>query len=279
MYRDHRIAVIVPAYNEAPAIGAVVGDLRALTDSTLGVPVIDSLIVADNGSDDDTFRIAVRAGASVVCEPQKGYGAACLAGIGALTDADIVAFVDGDRSVDVSELTTLLDAVIDGADLVIGSRSLGQQEKDSMTLIQHYGNRLAAWLLTRFWRTKVTDLGPFRALRVRTLRHLNMQDRAFGWTVEMQIKALRAGLRVVEVPVTNLRRIGQSKISGTLCGTIGASRAILWTIIRSGIEDWFVRRVGKPLDGRSRKIHRDTCGLMEPVSRERAPVPAFRRKP
>ena len=235
MYRDHRIAVIVPAFNEAPAIGTVARDILALTEGGKDRPLVDRLIVADNGSDDDTVSIAIQAGAIVVCELQKGYGAACLAGIGALIDVDIVAFIDGDRSADVTELPQLLDALIDRADLAIGSRSLGQQEKGSMTPIQHYGNGLAAWLLTRFWGTRVTDLGPFRALRVETLRQLDMRDRAFGWTVEMQIKALKGGLRVVEVPVTNRRRVGQSKVSGTLRGTIGASTTILGMILRCGI--------------------------------------------
>ncbi|MEL7539211.1 MAG: glycosyltransferase family 2 protein [Pseudomonadota bacterium] len=249
MYRDHRVAVIVPAYNEAPAIGAVVNDILSLSGKSNSQPVVDALIVADNGSHDDTAGIAALGGATVVREPQKGYGAACLAGIAALPDVDVVVFVDGDRSVDVSELPTLLDALIDGADVVIGSRALGRQQPGSMTIVQHYGNRLAAWLLTRFWGTPVTDLGPFRALSLDALHKLNMQDRAFGWTVEMQIKALRGGMRVVEVPVTNNRRIGQSKVSGTLRGTIGASSTILGMIARCGFAD-MARRIGARLPGR-----------------------------
>ena len=266
MYRNQRIAVIVPAYNEAPAIGAVVDDLYALTAGPSDEAVVDCVIVADNGSSDATAAVAEDHGAQVVHEPRKGYGAACLAGIAALPEVDVVAFVDGDCSVDCTELPMLLDALARGADLVVGSRALGRQHAGSMTSIQHHGNRLAAWLMTRFWGRPVTDLGPFRAITRRALVELAMQDKAFGWTVEMQIKALQRGLNIAEVAVTNRRRVGRSKVSGTVRGTIGAARAILGMIVARGIADRVRRAIGT-VPQRSPNEHRvhDAHSLHQPV--------------
>jgi len=220
-----RVAAVIPALNEEGSVGLVLGELpRAL---------VERAIVCDNGSTDGTIRAARLAGAIVVEEPRRGYGAACLRALAAL-EADppeIVLFLDADRSDDASEAGALLAPILEGrADFVIGSRALGLAEPGSLTPAQVFGNRLAAALLGLFYGVRATDLGPFRAIRWDALRSLEMRDRDFGWTIEMQVKAARRGLRTVEVPVRYRKRIGRSKISGTIRGTILAGGKILGTI-------------------------------------------------
>lgn len=193
-------------------------------------------MVVDNGSRDATADVARAAGATVVHEPRRGYGAACLAGLAYLASdpPDVVAFVDADHSDDPRELPRLLaPLLVDVADLVIGSRVLGEREPGAFTPVQAFGNALSAWLMRLLWGARVTDLGPFRAIRWPALARLHMRDRDYGWTVEMQTRAFAAGLRVTEVPVRyRRRRLGRSKVAGTVRGVWGAGTKILWTIAR-----------------------------------------------
>ena len=224
MRDNSTVAVIIPALNEESAIGGVVAAIPAW---------VDDIIVVDNGSTDATAAIAGEAGARVIREPKRGYGAACLAGLAALSDPDIVVFMDGDASDLPGEMALLVDPIIQGrADLVIGSRVLGAREPGALTPQARFGNWLACRLIQLFWGKSYTDLGPFRAVRHRSLLALNMQDRDYGWTVEMQVKAVRRGLRVMETPVSYRRRIGASKISGTVRGVLGAGIKILYIIFR-----------------------------------------------
>lgn len=230
MYSGLHITAVIPALDEAEAIADVVADLVALHNEA-GLAVIDDIIVADNGSIDDTAALAVQAGARVTHQFRRGYGATCLAALATIEEADVVLFVDGDRSVRVNQTFRLLDAIVAGADLVIGSRILGQVEPGAMTWPQRIGNRLVAGLITLIWRTPVSDLGPFRAIRLPALKRLDMQDSAYGWTVEMQVKALQHGLLIREVPVDCLVRIGRSKVSGTVRGVFGAACGMLGTVL------------------------------------------------
>jgi glycosyltransferase involved in cell wall biosynthesis len=215
------IDVIIPALDEGPAIGKTVRSIPR--------DVVRHVFVVDNGSRDDTSDRAREAGARVLFEPERGYGAACLTGIRALPeDTDVIVFLDGDASDDPSLIEALVRPIREGkADLVVGSRSLGQAEPGAITPQQRFGNALAShWLRVRFG-LDATDLGPFRAISRAALHKLAMRDRNYGWTVEMQIKAAKRGLRYVEIPVPYKRRIGRSKVSGTVRGTIGASVKIL----------------------------------------------------
>lgn len=223
---DLPVDVIIPALNEAGAIRNVVRGV--LSQGVRGVYVVD------NGSDDGTAEIAAHAGAVVVDESRRGYGAACMAGLRALpSDTGIVVFVDADGSDDLRALGQLVAPIRDGkADFVVGSRALGFAEAGSMTFAQRIGNVIAsAWLRGRFG-IPATDLGPFRAIRASSLRSLDMADTDYGWTVEMQIKAARAKLRYREVPVSYRRRVGRSKISRTVRGTLGAGVKILSLLAR-----------------------------------------------
>lgn len=227
MREGARIGVVIPARNEAAAIGAVMAEIPDW---------VDAVIVADNGSTDATASLARAAGATVASEPAAGYGAACLAGIAALPEVDVVVFVDGDRSDYPGDMAALVDPILSGrADLVIGSRLLGTTEAGALTPQQRYGNWLATRLIRLIWGQRFTDLGPFRAIRRQTLARLGMADRTYGWTVEMQIKAARQGLQCLEVPVRYRRRIGVSKISGTLKGTVLAGSRILGVIAREAL--------------------------------------------
>lgn len=227
MRGDARLAVIIPALNEAAAIGRV---LAAIPEW------VDEVLVVDNGSTDATATVARKQGARVIWEPQRGYGAACLAGINALTTPDIVVFLDGDYSDHPEEMDRLVDPLVrNNADLVIGSRVMGQRQPGALTPQARFGNWLACLLIRLIWQVRYSDLGPFRAIGFPALQLLNMQDRDYGWTVEMQIKAAARRLRILEVPVSYRPRVGQSKISGTLRGVLGAGTKILATIGREAL--------------------------------------------
>ncbi len=230
MYRGLTVGAVAPARDEERNIGAVVSELLAL-DNGAGGAVIDDFVVCDNGSTDATARCAEAAGARVAHQPTPGYGIACQTALGALAPMEVVLFTDGDHSFNAQQALRLLDAIADGADLAIGARPLGAIEPGALSAPQRMGNRLAGWLIRLLWGARVTDLGPYRAIRAAALARLHMRDVAFGWTIEMQVKAIQLGLTVVEVPVDTLRRrFGKSKVGGTLRGVIGASLGILGTI-------------------------------------------------
>ena len=232
---ENRTLVIIPAFNEARAIGRVLGDLPGA--------LVDEVVVVNNASTDATAANARAAGATVLREERRGYGWACLRGL-AYAEAkppaeqpDIVVFLDGDYSDHPDELPLLLAPILqDEADFVLASRLLGQRrgqvESGALLPQARLGNRLACFLMRRLWGVHYTDLGPFRAVRFDALRAFDMQDKTFGWTIEMQIKAAEADLRIQEVPASYRRRTGVSKIAGTVSGTIKASAKILWTIFR-----------------------------------------------
>ena len=220
-----RISVIIPAYNEESSIGLV---LDALPQEK-----IHEIIVVDNCSTDATARVAQEHGARVVKEPRKGYGSACLKGIDELDAPDIVVFIDGDFSDFPEEIVLLIGPIETGEkDFVLGSRMIFPKSQLALLPQARYGNRLAILLIKLFFKYEFTDLGPFRAIRYSSLISLGMQDRDFGWTVEMQIKAVRNGLRIHEVPVNYRKRVGISKITGTLSGTIKAGAKIIYTIFK-----------------------------------------------
>jgi|SRR5262245_8075359 len=226
------LEVVIPARDEAQALPLVLADLPRQGDGWR----VRRVVVVDNGSRDASADVARAAGADVVREPVAGYGRACLAGLAHLRAAppDAVVFVDADHSDDPRELPRLVRPLVFGeADLVIGSRVLGAREPGAFTPVQALGNALAPALLRWLWGVRATDLGPFRAIRWQTLESLRMRDRGFGWTVEMQARAARAGVPVVEVPVSyRRRRHGRSKIAGTLTGSLRAGVTILATIAR-----------------------------------------------
>lgn len=246
MRKKRTVYAIIPALNEAQAIVGVVNDLHALRDNT-DRPLIDQVIVADNGSTDGTGLLALAAGAIVVEEPRRGYGYACMAGISAASDADILLFVDGDNSIILHETQSLLTAIDLGADLAIGARI--NVEPGAMTTPQRFGNWLACFITRLLWHVPISDLGPFRAIRKTELYRLDMKDMTYGWTIEMQIKAFQCGQQVTEVPVSIRCRIGRSKVSGTVRGVIGAGIGILsmiaklWWRERCRISDQRERRV------------------------------------
>lgn len=232
MYKNLTVGAVIPACNEADNVGAVVTALLALRTNA-GRRVIDEVVVCDNGSTDATALHAREAGARVVSEETPGYGIACLTALAALRPVDVVLFIDGDQSFEVRQSLDLLSAIADGADLAIGSRVLGRVEPGALSAPQLVGNRVASLLIRLLWGRTVTDLGPFRAIRTDALRRIDMRDTAYGWTVEMQIKAIQLNMRLVETPVHTLRRrFGVSKVGGTLKGVIGASIGILGTIVR-----------------------------------------------
>jgi glycosyltransferase involved in cell wall biosynthesis len=224
------VFVIIPAFNEQNAVCNVISEIPS--------DLAKEVIVVNNGSTDDTVKQAKSCGATVLDEQRKGYGYACLKGIDYLKrknpdDHDIVVFIDADYSDYPEEMTKLVRPILDNeADLVIGSRALGQKEKGSMTPQQVFGNWLATSLIDMLYKVKFTDLGPFRAIRYDGLIRLGMKDKTYGWTVEMQLKAVKAGLRSTEIAVTYRKRIGKSKVSGTVKGTIMAGYKILWTIFK-----------------------------------------------
>lgn len=225
------VDVLIPAYNEGQSISKVIQALR-LQD-------VREIIVCNNGSTDNTALMAQDAGATVIHSHQLGYGHACLSGIAYLRSKpitqqpDIVVFIDGDFSDYPEELPLLIEPIIrHDFDLVIGSRITGNAQHGSLTPQQIFGNRLATLLIRWLYGYHFTDLGPFRAIRWHALLRLDMQDKTYGWTVEMQVKAAKQKLRCTEVPVSYRKRIGQSKVSGTVKGVIGAGHKILWTIFK-----------------------------------------------
>jgi len=218
------VSVIIPTHNEAQAIERVLADLPS--------DVVTEVIVVDSNSSDGTPEIAARMGARVVQEPRRGYGRACLTGLAAANSPDVVVFLDGDYSDRPSELPILLAPIIEGrADITLGSR-LQKQCSRALPWHQVFGNRLAALLIRLLYGVKISDLGPFRAGRADILRALALEETTYGWAVEMILKGVLAGFRVVEVPVSYYPRIGKSKISGTVKGTVGAGWFILSLIVR-----------------------------------------------
>lgn len=223
--------LIIPALNEARALRQVLEEIPT--------GVFAEIIVVDNGSTDDTAQVAGKAGARVVVEPRRGYGSACLAGIAALPEeTDVVVFMDADGSDLPGDASVLIGPIVqDQADLVIGSRELGAAEPGSLSAHQRLGNRLAVWLVSLLYGRRYTDLGPFRAIRRSALERLRMRDTNFGWTIEMQVKAIQRGLRIAEAPVSyRSRQAGQSKISGSLVGSAAAGAKILWTVAKLAIQ-------------------------------------------
>lgn len=223
-----RVAVLIPALNEESALPRVLADIPR-TD-------VQEIVVVDNGSSDRTATVARAGGATVLSEHRRGYGWACLTGIAYLkTHApDIVVFLDGDYSDHPDELPQVIRPIVSGDyDLVIGSRTKGEAEPGALFPQARFGNALATWLIRWLYGFSYSDLGPFRAIRFSSLLSLGMADKTYGWTVEMQIKALQHGLRVTEVPVQYRKRAGGvSKVSGTVKGTILAGYKILWTVFR-----------------------------------------------
>jgi glycosyltransferase involved in cell wall biosynthesis len=220
-----KISVIIPALNEEDSIGRVLGDIPA--------GLAHEVILVDNGSTDRTPEIAAGLGARVFSEKRRGYGYACLKGIEMLDHPDVVVFLDADYSDHPEEMRDLVRPIVAGeADLVIGSRVLGNREKDALPAHAQFGNRLAGAMIQMLFGFRYSDLGPFRAIRYASLQQLEMADRTWGWTVEMQIKAIRHGLRIREIPVSYRKRIGRSKISGTVLGSLKAGSKIIWTILK-----------------------------------------------
>jgi glycosyltransferase involved in cell wall biosynthesis len=219
------VSVIIPTHNEAQAIGRVLADLRS--------DLVTEVIVVDSNSADGTPEIAAERGARVVKEPRRGYGRACLTGLENANNPEVVVFLDGDYSDRPSELPILLAPIIEGrADITVGSRLGPNRNSGALPWHQSFGNRLAAALIRLLYGLKISDLGPFRAARADVLRDLALEEATYGWAVEMILKGALAGFRIVEVPVSYHPRIGKSKISGTLKGTVGAAWFILSRIVR-----------------------------------------------
>lgn len=233
MYRGHRVALVMPALDEAEAIGGVLAEVDR--------GVVDVLVVADNGSSDVTAQVAVEHGATVVHERRRGYGSACLKALASpdVERCTLVAFMDADGSDDPREVARLLDPLAGGAaEIVIGSRVLGRSEPGALTPVQRFGNWLTCSLVRLFWGIRFTDLGPYRAVTREALDRLAMADPDFGWTIEMQVKAAQRRMAVMEVPVSRrARRAGDSKVSGNLQGSFHAGRRILTYVFDAKLRD------------------------------------------
>lgn len=220
-----RVSVVIPTHNEAQSIGRVLADLPR--------DMVTEILVVDSNSSDGTPAIASKMGARVLHEPRRGYGRACLTGLAAANRPDIVVFLDGDYSDRPAELPLLLAPILEGvADITLGSRLHSRSSTGALPWHQVFGNRLAAFLIRLLYGLKISDLGPFRAGRADVLRQLELQEQTYGWAVEIILEGRLAGFRIVEVPVSYYPRIGTSKISGTLRGTVGAAWFILSLIVR-----------------------------------------------
>jgi glycosyltransferase involved in cell wall biosynthesis len=231
-----RVSVIIPTRNEALSLGHVLADLPA--------GLVSEVLVVDSGSTDGTPEIAARMGARVIREPRRGYGRACLTGLAQVSSPDVVVFLDGDYSDRPAELPLLLAPITDGrADITLGSRLAVPSNPGSLPWHAAFGNRLAARLITLLFGHRITDLGPFRAARAEVLRALALEETTYGWAVEMILKGALHGFRIVEVPVSYHPRIGKSKISGTVRGTLGAAWFIFSRILRYYVR---LRRAGAP---------------------------------
>jgi glycosyltransferase involved in cell wall biosynthesis len=231
-----RVSVIIPTHNEAESIGRVLADLPAA--------LVTEILVVDSNSSDGTPEIAAKMGARVLSEPRRGYGRACLTGLAATNSPDIVVFLDGDYSDRPTELPLLLNPIMDGhADITLGSRLGKDSSPGAMAWHAVFGNRVAAALITSLYGVRISDLGPFRAGRADVLRRLDLQENTYGWAVEMILKGALGGFRIVEVPVSYHPRIGKSKISGTVSGTLGAAWFIFSLIVRYYFRH---RRAGLP---------------------------------
>jgi glycosyltransferase involved in cell wall biosynthesis len=225
-----RVSVIIPTYNEAQSIGLVLADIPA--------GMVEQVLVVDSDSTDGTAQIARKMGANVLREPRRGYGRACLTGLAAVDTPDVVVFLDGDYSDRPAEMPRLLEPLREGtADIVIGSRLAGERMAGSMPRHAVAGNRLAARLIALLSGVSLTDLGPFRAARYQALTALGLRESTYGWPVEMIVKGARRGFRITEVPVSYHPRIGSSKISGTLRGSIGAACGIFGAILKYQLFD------------------------------------------
>jgi len=225
VFHNHRVSVVIPALNEEQSIPKVINDIPR--------DIVDDLIVVDNGSSDNTAFVAKEYGAKVVREDMRGYGAACLKGISLINKTDIIVILDADYSIYFGQIDRLLTPIIQGEyDFVLGSRILGQRERGALPSQAYWGNKLSVFLIGLLFGYSFTDMGPFRAIRFDSFKKLKMIDKDFGWNVEMQIKAIRYGLRIKEVPVDYRKRIGVSKISGTISGTIKAGAKIMFTIMK-----------------------------------------------
>jgi glycosyltransferase involved in cell wall biosynthesis len=232
-----RVSVVIPTYNEAQAIGLVLRDIPT--------ELVEQVIVVDSNSTDGTAEIARKMGAEVLQEPRRGYGRACLTGLAAVNAPDVVLFLDGDYSDRPAEISRLLQPLRDGsADMVIGSRLAGERMAGAMPWHAVIGNRLAARLIAFLSGVRLTDLGPFRAARYQALIALELREHTYGWPVEMIVKGARRGLKIVEVPVSYHPRIGSSKISGTLRGSIGAAWGIFSAILKYKFFDALSTRQG-----------------------------------
>lgn len=223
------IRVIIPAHNEAQSIGKVIQDIPK--------DLVKEIIVCNNHSSDQTEYVAKEYGATVLNEDQMGYGYACLKGIAYVNqhhpETDIIVFLDGDYSDYPEQMKEVVAPILkENYDMVIGSRALGKQEEGSMTFPQRFGNWLSGKLLKLLYKAEFTDLGPFRAIKLDALNKIEMQDKTYGWTVEMQIKAAQHKLKFCEVPVDYKVRIGESKVSGTVKGAFMAGVKILYTLLK-----------------------------------------------
>jgi len=233
-----RVSVIIPTYNEAQSIGRVLADIPR---------IVTEVLVVDSDSSDGTADIAREMGAEVLREPRRGYGRACLTGLAAVNAADVVVFLDGDYSDRPAEMPSLLEPLSSGrADMVIGSRLAGARTPGALPWHAVFGNRLAAFLIGSLSGVYLTDLGPFRAARYDALMALGLQESSYGWPVEMIVKGARRGLRIVEVPMSYHPRLGSSKISGTLRGSVGAAWGILSAIVKYQFFDCTFARRGAP---------------------------------
>jgi glycosyltransferase involved in cell wall biosynthesis len=231
-----RVSVVIPTHNEAQSIARVLADLPS--------DIVTEVLVVDSNSSDGTPEIASKMGARVIQEPRRGYGRACLTGLAGATNPDVVVFLDGDYSDRPAELPLLLTPILDGrADITLGSRLGKHSIHGALPWHQVFGNRLAAGLIRLLYGVDIRDLGPFRAGRADVLRALALEETTYGWAVEMILKGALGGFRVVEVPVSYYPRVGKSKISGTLKGTVGAGWFILSLIVRYYFRH---RRAGRP---------------------------------